>query len=114
MIERLHHYRAYVVSNLYDGDTARMDIDFGLNMWLKNYSIRFLGIDAPELYGVEREEGLESRDALRELIGGKEVIVQSVKWDKYGGRIDGNVYFGDIHVNQWLVDNGYAVHKDYS
>lgn len=110
--DKLHYYNAHIRS-IYDADTVRADIDFGLSMWMRNYSIRLFGINAPEVRGPEKEQGLVCRDALRELLTDKDVIVKSIKWDKYGGRIDGEIYLGDLHVNQWLVDNGYAVEREY-
>ena len=34
--------------------------------------------------------------------------VKNVSLEKYG-RILADVYIEDIHLNQWLIDNGYAV-----
>ena len=46
----LYHYRAVVIS-VYDGDTCRMDIDLGLDIWQKNEKIRLVRINTPELRG---------------------------------------------------------------
>ena len=61
MKENLYHYRATVVS-VYDGDTCTVDIDLGLNTWVRGEKLRLYRINAPELRGVERPEGLKSRD----------------------------------------------------
>ena len=34
--------------------------------------------------------------------------LKNVKNEKYG-RVLADVYLGDLHVNQWLLDNKYAV-----
>lgn len=53
----------------------------------------------------------QSRDALYELVFDKNVILKDVTTEKYG-RLLANVYINDIHVNQWMLDNKYAVKYD--
>lgn len=53
---------------VYDGDTVRVDIDLGCCVWLRDEAIRLYGINAPELRGSERSEGLISAAALRDWI----------------------------------------------
>lgn len=60
---QLFTYRAQVVS-IYDGDTIRVDIDLGFSQWSRNIPVRLAGLDAPEIRGVERIEGLLSKDWL--------------------------------------------------
>jgi micrococcal nuclease len=83
----LYHYRVKVLS-VYDGDTIRVQIDFGFGMtWSgndgKGVIIRLHGIDTPELRGEEKNDGLISRNRLREEILGKTVTLKTVK-DKTG------------------------------
>lgn len=104
----LYNYKSKVIS-VYDGDTIRCDIDLGFSTTLSNQSIRLYGIDTPEVRGEEREKGLKVRDVLRELILGKDVIIQTIK-DTKGkyGRWLGRVYLGDMCVNDFLIESGYA------
>lgn len=104
----LYHYSATVV-DIYDADTIRVDIDLGFNQKIQAEPIRLFGIDAPEMRGIERPEGIEARDALRELILGKQIILQTLK-DTRGkyGRLLGLIWLDDLLVNQWLVDYDYA------
>ena len=118
MKENLYHYRA-VVTSVYDGDTCTVDIDLGLSTWVRGEKLRLYRINALELRGVERPEGLKSRDFLRSLIGGKKIIIQTVK-DKKGkfGRYLADIWLeGDdgemLNVNDQLVAEGFAVYKDY-
>ncbi len=117
MREKLYFYKARVVS-VYDGDTCRMDIDLGMNIWIRNEPIRLYRINAPELRGDERPQGLASRDYLRELILDREVFLQTVK-DKKGkyGRYLGEIWLqidGQYqNVNDMMVAAGHAVYKDY-
>ena len=110
----LYFYRA-TIRSMYDADTVRVDWDLGAGTTIQNEPLRLFGINAPELRGDEREQGLISRDALRAKIPpGTEVIIETIK-DKKGkyGRYLAEIYLDDLHVNKWLVDNGYAVYKEY-
>lgn len=115
--EQLFNYRAQVIS-VYDGDTCTVDIDLGLHMWLRGEKLRLFGINAPEVRGVQRPEGLKSRDFLRELIEGKEIMIRTVK-DKKGkyGRYLGELFIEQngeyISVIDALVTAGHAKYHDY-
>ena len=117
MKEKLFHYNARIIS-IYDGDTCRADIDAGLGIWLRNEPLRLHRINAPEVRGTEREDGLKSRDFLRALLDGKDVVIETVK-DKKGkyGRYLAEIWFleGDEwqNVNDVIVANGHAEYKDY-
>ncbi len=108
----LYHYQAVVIS-VYDGDTCRMDVDLGLGVWQKNEKIRLARINTPELRGNDREAGVKSRDALRELILDKTVLLKTIR-DRKGkyGRYIGEIFieFDGIlqNVNDWLVENGFG------
>jgi endonuclease YncB( thermonuclease family) len=99
--------RCFIV-DVHDGDTIKVDIDFGQHFWVKERSVRLDGISAREL---REEGGKEARDALAELLPvGAEVRIESKGWDKYGGRIDGIVYLPDGRsVQAWLIEQGWAV-----
>ena len=95
------------VEYVYDGDTFFIDADKGSDKF------RLARIDAPELNGRTRIDGLKSRWALADLIENKniEYIDQG---RGYYGRIIAEVYVDDtIHVSDWLVRHGYAVYKNY-
>jgi micrococcal nuclease len=118
MTHTLYHYKT-IVTSVYDGDTCTVDIDLGLHSWIKGESLRLLRINAPEVKGNEREEGLKSRDFLREQILGKEVIIETFKdeREKYG-RYLAEIWLqkesGDyININDLLVEKGFAVYKEY-
>lgn len=107
----LYEYAAHVRS-AYDGDTVRVDIDCGFGIILQNQVVRLLGINTPEIRGEDRAAGLKSRDALRDKILGKEVLLKTFK-DKKGkyGRWLGVIYIeGEpTSVNDWLLAEGLAV-----
>ena len=109
----LYEYKAEIIA-VYDGDTVTADIDLGFNTWRRDERLRLSGINAPEVRGKERPEGLISRDALREKILGKEVIICTIR-DKKGkyGRYLVEIHLEGLNINGWLVDSKYAVYKDY-
>lgn len=118
MEKYLYHYRAYV-NSVYDGDTITVEIDLGFNIVARNEKIRLFGINAPEMRGSEKEEGKKSRDYLRSLILGKEIILETKK-DKKGkyGRYLGTIWISKngkkyININKEMVFKGFAVEKDY-
>ncbi|MFH1636736.1 MAG: thermonuclease family protein [Chloroflexota bacterium] len=117
-MKNLYNYRA-IVKSVYDGDTCTVDIDLGLGTWIHKEKLRLYRINTPEVRGVQRPEGLKSRDFLREKIDGKEIIIQTVK-DRKGkyGRYLAEIWLegeGDelTNINDLLVQEGFAEYKDY-
>ncbi len=104
----MYEYRAFV-RKVYDGDTITVDIDLGFDVLLKGQKIRLVRINAPEVRGEERPEGLRSRDALRAKIGNKWIKIKTQK-DKKGkyGRWLGEIWLEKECVNDWLISEGYA------
>ena len=50
-----------------DGDTLHLDVDLGLDC-RRTITIRVHGINTPEMRGPEREEGIVSRNCLKDFI----------------------------------------------
>lgn len=114
----LYHYKA-VVTDVYDGDTCTVEIDLGLHTWIKGEKLRLNRINAPELKGAERNNGLKSRDHLRSIINGKEVYIETIKdkKEKYG-RYLAEIWFEEskgkfININDKMVKDGFAIYKKY-
>ena len=113
----LYHYTAQVLS-VYDGDTCRVDIDLGLGIWIRNEKLRLARINAPEVTGDTKALGIASRDALRELIDGKEIIIETIK-DQRGkyGRYLAEIWLekngGFTNINDLLVAQGFAEYHEY-
>jgi len=108
----LYYYSAKIIK-VYDADTVTAIVDCGFSIKLK-IRVRLHGINAPEVRGKERPEGLKSRDYLRGLILNKNVIIETIK-DKKGkyGRYIGTIHLDGKNINELLVENKYAVKKDY-
>jgi len=109
-------YRA-IVKKIYDADTVTVDIDLGFGVWLRGQSLRLLGIDAPEIRGEEREQGLASRDVLLKWIpleSSVTIVTYKDAKEKYG-RWLAEIFIPDeaqggklISINEQLVAGGYA------
>jgi micrococcal nuclease len=103
------------VLKVYDGDT--ITIAFRLpyeGSALYRSSVRLNGIDAPEIKGKNEDEKKAAqlaKHSLETLILDKTVTLKNIQTEKYG-RILADVYIGDIHVNQWLLDHKLVVHYD--
>lgn len=130
-------YKATVV-NVHDGDTidvdiilsklgawrtgahsgASTDIDLGFNMHRtsrgivrESQSVRVYGCNAPELATPAGKLALAYMLTL--LKPGDRVTLLSHGWDKYGGRIDGEVTLADGRdLARTLINGGYAAPWD--
>ena len=104
------------VIKVYDGDTITVTtkVPGMMDSPLYKFSVRLNYIDTPELRTKNEEEkeiAKLARDALSSKILGKIVQLKDVKLEKYG-RILCEVYHEDLCLNDWLVDNRYAVKYD--
>ena len=98
------------ICGVHDGDTCTAIIPFG-EEYLK-VNIRLMGIDTPELKGEQVNAGIKVRDIVTLLILNKSCKIKLVKWDKYGSRINGDVYLDDVALSQYLLDKKYALPYD--
>ena len=108
----MYTYTASVLKVI-DGDTIEVDFDLGFGVWLRNQRIRLDGIDTPESRTADKEEkvrGTLSKEKLKEILGKDIQITTKIDPNEKYGRILG-VLVNDkgINVNQWLIENNYAV-----
>jgi endonuclease YncB( thermonuclease family) len=96
------------VLRVVDGDTVDLDVDQGLGTHRYPQRVRIAHINAPEK---STPEGVRSAAWLSGLLPeGTVVTLVSLGWDKYGGRIDGELKMLDGYdVGQTLVNEGYAL-----
>ena len=97
---------------VYDGDTitvaSRMPWD---GSPLYRFSVRLNGIDTLEIKGKDEAEkriAVKARDALRDKILQKQLLLKNVTTEKYG-RLLADVYCNNVHLNKWMIDQRYAV-----
>ena len=89
-----------------DGDTFKC-----LNASNEQVKVRMAEIDAPES---KQPYGTRARQALSEMVFGKEVSLQVRDTDRYG-RTVARVFEGQVDVNAELVSKGAAwVYRQYS
>lgn len=111
-----YQYKAKILKVL-DGDTVEIDLDLGFNIILANQKVRLAGIDTPESRTTNTEEkprGILSKKKLAEKLPvGTWQTIQTLKSDNNDdkfGRILGVFILEDgKSLNQWMIDNNYAV-----
>jgi micrococcal nuclease len=112
----MYQYKAKILKVI-DGDTVEIDLDLGFNIVLANQKVRLAGVDTPESRTTNLEEkprGLLSKKKLQEKLPvGTWAIIETLRSDNNDdkfGRILGVFIAADgTRVNQWLIDNNYAV-----
>ena len=105
--------RSGKVVKVYDGDT--FTVAFVFNGVLHRTQVRMLGIDTPEIKGVtevEKTRARAARTALQELILNKVVELTNTKMEPKWGRLLADVWVGGVHVNDYMLREGYAVPYD--
>ena len=93
-----------LVTRVIDGDTLELDA---------KYSVRLIGIDAPEEKGDECFN-LESTLALEEMTLNRTITLEKdiSDTDKYD-RLLRYIWIDDVMINQKLVEQGYSIAKSY-
>ena len=103
------------VIKVYDGDTITIATRLHYkDSPLYRFSIRLKGIDSAEIKSKninEKKNAVIARDSLSELILHKTVVIKNIENEKYG-RILADVYLGEICLNEWMIEKGYAVKYD--
>jgi micrococcal nuclease len=105
------------INKVLDGDTVDIDLDLGFNIVLSNQRVRMAGVDTPESRTANKEEkprGLLSKKKLGEKLPvGSWQIIETQRSDNNDdkfGRILGVFILEDgTKVNDWLIQNNYAV-----
>lgn len=109
---KMYHYPAKV-KRVVDGDTVDLLVDLGFNVMISE-RFRLYGLNAPEVRGKERKDGLASAAILRGWCKGKDIIVETLK-DKKGkyGRYIAILWLDEVSLNERLINEGYAVKCEY-
>jgi endonuclease YncB( thermonuclease family) len=100
----LYRYAATVLS-VHDGDTFTASVDLGFDLAFRT-AVRLNDCNARELAA---PGGAEARDNLRTLLPvGQSIVLTSVNWDKYGGRVDADVEVAGADLVTQLVASNWA------
>ena len=112
----MYQYKCKIIKVL-DGDTVDIDLDLGFKIILANQRVRLAGVDTPEsrtTIAEEKVRGVLSKKKLAEKLPiGSWQIIETQKPDSNDdkfGRILGVIILEDgTRVNDWLIQNNYAV-----
>jgi micrococcal nuclease len=112
----MYQYKCKIIKVL-DGDTVDIDLDLGFKIILANQRVRMAGVDTPESrtsIAEEKVRGQLSKKKLAEKLPvGSWQIIETQKPDSNDdkfGRILGVFILEDgTRVNDWLIQNNYAV-----
>jgi endonuclease YncB( thermonuclease family) len=101
------------IVDIYDGDTVKVIVLFGEVPFF--ISLRILGVDAPEIRKAkdklpeESVAGIKVREHVKSLFPTNIAKVTFRDWDKYGGRILGDIYTPDgISIAEHLIAEGWV------
>ena len=114
------------VMRVVDGDTIDVNIDLGFQVWHKA-RVRLLGIDTPESRTRNLDEkklGLASKERLKEMLKGRDIVLKCSKDKGKFGRVLANVEAFSpagtkrnpktpldppvYQVNQQMIEEGHA------
>ena len=112
----MYQYKCKIIKVL-DGDTVDIDLDLGFKIILANQRVRMAGVDTPESRTTIAEEKVRGQLSKKKLAEKLPVcswqIIETQKSDSNDdkfGRILGVFILEDgTRVNDWLIQNNYAV-----
>jgi endonuclease YncB( thermonuclease family) len=105
----------YRVFRVIDGDTVQFDAPFLPEELGKSLSLRILGVDTPEKgfrAKCEQEAALAERASeftKYVVFTAKKHQIIIKKWDKFGGRVLGDLLLDGKSLRELLIENNYAV-----
>ncbi len=104
----------YEITRVIDGDTVEIAVDFLPSPLPPKLSIRVMGIDTPEKApraqcDAEAELAKKASTFTKNAVANAlEVDIKILKWDKYGGRVLGEVYLDHQSLSESLISAGLA------
>ena len=107
----LHNWK---VIRVLDGDTVEVRVDFLPAELGSKLLVRVWGVDTPEKgwrakSDHEKKMGAEASAYTKQLVtNAKDIKIKVLSWDKYGGRLLGDVIIDGESLRQLLLENKYA------
>ena len=103
-----------VITRVIDGDTVAFQANFLPDPLKKELSIRVFGVDTPEKghraqcesENVRGQAATAFTKAQINASAKRQVVLMD--WDKYGGRVLGDILLDGKSLRQMLIQNGYA------
>lgn len=102
------------ITRVIDGDTVAFEAPFLPDPLKKELSVRVFGVDTPEK-GFRAKCPQEDQRGQNASAFTKKMIAQATKrqvvlmdWDKYGGRVLGDVLLDGKSLRAMLIENGFA------
>lgn len=108
----------FKVLRVVDGDTVDIDAPFLPPELGKHLKLRVYGVDTPEKghqakCNAERRKAQTATEFVEEKVANAKVIkVELRKWDKFGGRVLGDLIIDGKRLSELLVEEGHAVSYD--
>ena len=102
------------ITRIIDGDTVAFEAKFLPEPLKQELSIRVYGVDTPEKSwrgqcDKEKAAGEAASEFTKKLIKeAKTIKIAIAKWDKFGGRVLGDIIIDGKSLRHQLIDNGYA------
>ena len=109
--EPLHNFK---VLRVIDGDTVEIEAPYLPEPLTKRLSIRIYGIDTPEKTtraksDKEMAAGKAATEFVRASIAAASRVQIDIKgWDKYGGRVLGDIVLDGVPLSTKLISAGHA------
>ena len=108
----------YRIVEVIDGDTVKFEAPFLPQVLGTTLNLRIEGIDTPESNylakcNAEKQLGIAAaKYTYATITNSSNNLIVLTKWDKYGGRVLGDVVVEGKRLSTLLVEKGYAVQYD--
>jgi endonuclease YncB( thermonuclease family) len=102
----------FKILRVVDGDTVEIEAPFLIDPLPKKLSIRVWGVDTPEKGGrasceKEAELGAAASKFTKDLVANaKTTQINLYQWDKFGGRVLGDVLIDGQSLTKMLIEKG--------
>ena len=104
----------YKITRVIDGDTVAFEAPFLPDPLKKELSIRVYGVDTPEKgfrakCESENQRGLAATEFTKKVVNAstqRQVVLYD--WDKFGGRVLGDMILDGQSLRAMLIQNGFA------
>ena len=108
------NYYDWPITRVIDGDTVGVQAAWLPDPLKKELSVRILGVDTPEKghrakCPEEAARGLAATEFTKKaILSSKQRVIMLKSWDKYGGRVLGDVILDGQSLRTMLITNGFA------